>query len=77
MAVVAAPVLALVAGVPLAAVLTVGAGLLSLLWLLLLLTLPWNLYFRAQTVLAEIAVSREKGIGVSPARDWAGSSSPR
>lgn len=68
-AVVAALVLAHAAGVPLTAVLTVGAGLLSLLWLLLLLTLPWNLYFRAQTVLAEITVSREKGIDVSPARD--------
>lgn len=68
-AAVAALVFAYAAGAPPAVVFAVGAGALSLLWLLLLLTLPWNLYFRAQAVLAEIAVSREKGIEVSPARD--------
>ncbi|MFJ9025319.1 hypothetical protein ACIRPU_35915 [Streptomyces sp. NPDC102259] len=65
----AALVFAYVGGAPPAVVFAVGAGVLSLLWLMLLLTLPWNLYFRAHTVLAEIAVSREKGIEVSPARD--------
>ncbi|MFE6826360.1 hypothetical protein [Streptomyces sp. NPDC057690] len=65
----AALVLVYVAGAPTAVVLAVGAGVLSLLWLMLLLTLPWNLYFRAHAVLAEIAVSREKGIEVSQARD--------
>ncbi|MET8977027.1 hypothetical protein ABZX85_15535 [Streptomyces sp. NPDC004539] len=68
-AAVAALVFAYVAGASSEVVFTVGAGVLSLLWLTLLLTLPWNLYFRAHTVLAEIAVSREKGIEVSPARD--------
>ena len=53
----AALVFAYVAGPPPALVFAVGAGVLSLVWLLLLLTLPWNLYFRAHTVLAEIAVS--------------------
>ncbi|MEV7391374.1 hypothetical protein [Streptomyces sp. NPDC091215] len=62
-------VFAYVAGAPPAVVFGVGAGVLSLLWLLLLLTLPWNLYFRAHAVLAEIAVSREKGMQVSAARD--------
>ncbi|MFF7474711.1 hypothetical protein [Streptomyces sp. NPDC008092] len=62
-------VVAYVAGAPAAVVFSVGAGVLSLLWLLLLLTLPWNLYFRAHAVLAEIAVSREKGIQVPAARD--------
>ncbi|MEV7994734.1 hypothetical protein AB0O67_23285 [Streptomyces sp. NPDC086077] len=62
-------VLAYVAGAPPQVVFAVGAGVLSLVWLLLLLTLPWNLYFRAHAVLGEIAVSREKGIEVSPARD--------
>lgn len=66
---VAALVFAYAAGAPPAVVFAVGAGALSLLWLLLLLTLPWNLYFRAHAVLAEIAVSRDKGIEVSPARD--------
>ncbi|MDT7839225.1 hypothetical protein [Streptomyces justiciae] len=41
--------------------------MLSLLWLLLLLTVPWNLYFRAHAVLADIAVSR--GLEISPTRD--------
>ncbi|MER5759832.1 hypothetical protein [Streptomyces sp. NPDC002082] len=68
-AAVAALVFAYLAGAPPAVVFAVGAGVLSLLWLLLLLTLPWNLYFRAHAVLAEIAVSREKGMEVSPARD--------
>ncbi|MEX3105996.1 MULTISPECIES: hypothetical protein [unclassified Streptomyces] len=68
-AAVAALVFAYAAGAPSEVVFAVGAGVLSLLWLTILLTLPWNLYFRAHTVLAEIAVSREKGIEVSPARD--------
>ncbi|MCI3278056.1 hypothetical protein [Streptomyces cylindrosporus] len=65
----AALVLAYAAGAPTAVVFAVAAGVLSLLWLLFLLTLPWNLYFRAHAVLAEIAVSREKGIEVPAARD--------
>ncbi|MGW3246206.1 hypothetical protein [Streptomyces sp. NPDC001070] len=56
-------------GAPLPVVLGSGAGVLCLLWLLVLLTVPWNMYFRAHTVLAEIAVSREKGLVVPPARD--------
>ncbi|WP_432041646.1 hypothetical protein [Streptomyces cadmiisoli] len=65
----AALVFAYMAGAPPAVVFAVGAGVLSLLWLLLLLTVPWNLYFRAHAVLSEIATSREKGMKVSPARD--------
>jgi hypothetical protein len=56
-------------GAPLPVVLGAGAGVLCLLWLLVLLTVPWNVYFRAHTVLAEIAVSREKGLVVPPARE--------
>ncbi|MFF6961292.1 hypothetical protein [Streptomyces sp. NPDC008317] len=56
-------------GAPLSTVLGTAAGLLGLLWLLLLLTVPWNLYFRAHAVLAEIRTSREKGLSVSPERD--------
>ncbi|MFF6872579.1 hypothetical protein ACFZDF_08475 [Streptomyces sp. NPDC007910] len=66
---VGALVLAYAVGAPPGAVLAVGAGVLGLLWLLLLLTAPWNLYFRAHAVLAEIAVSREKGLVVSGERD--------
>ncbi|MFF7680433.1 hypothetical protein [Actinacidiphila glaucinigra] len=56
-------------GAPLPVVLGTGAGVLCLLWLLVLLTVPWNVYFRARSVLAEIAVSREKGLTVPQARD--------
>ncbi|WP_306327040.1 hypothetical protein [Streptomyces venezuelae] len=66
---VGALVLGYAVGVPPGTLLAVGAGTLGLLWLLLLLTAPWNLYFRAHAVLGEIAVSREKGIAVSPERD--------
>jgi hypothetical protein len=62
-------VVAYLAGAPPEVVFGAGAGVLSLLWLMLLLTLPWNLYFRAHAVLAEIAVSREKGMEVSQTRD--------
>ncbi|WP_327174075.1 hypothetical protein OG599_01505 [Streptomyces sp. NBC_01335] len=55
--------------VPLTIVLGVGAVIACLLWLRLLLTLPWNLYFRARSVLAEIAVSRDEGLVISQARD--------
>ncbi|MET9651268.1 hypothetical protein ABZZ44_13505 [Streptomyces sp. NPDC006460] len=68
-----AAVLALVTayavGAPPALVLGVGAGVLGLLWLLLLLTAPWNLYFRAHAVLAEVAISRRKGLEVPKERD--------
>ncbi|MFE0647116.1 hypothetical protein ACFVZH_00810 [Streptomyces sp. NPDC059534] len=62
-------VLAYAVGAPPGTVLAVGAGVLALLWLLLLLTAPWNLYFRAHAVLAEITVSRAKGIAVPKERD--------
>lgn len=60
--------LAYAVGAPLGTVLGVAAGVLALLWLLVLLTVPWNLYFRAHLVLAEIRLSREKGLDVPSAR---------
>ncbi|MQY15993.1 hypothetical protein SRB5_61850 [Streptomyces sp. RB5] len=66
---VGALVLAYAVDVPTGTVLGIAAGLLSLLWLLVLLTVPWNLYFKAHAVLAEIAVSREKGLTVPEKRD--------
>lgn len=62
-------IVAYVVGAPPGLVLGVGAGVLGLLWLLVLLTAPWNLYFRAHAVTAEIARSREKGIAVPKERD--------
>ncbi|MFD9542973.1 hypothetical protein [Streptomyces sp. NPDC060022] len=62
-------VLAYTSGMSLSLLLGAAAGVLSLLWLLLLLTVPWNLYFRARAVLAEIGISRGKGLDVPEARD--------
>ncbi|MEU5658524.1 hypothetical protein ABZ802_23315 [Streptomyces sp. NPDC047737] len=61
--------LAYTSGAPASLLLGAAAGVLSLLWLLLLLTVPWNLYFRAHAVLAEIGVSRSKGLEVAKERD--------
>ncbi len=52
------------AGVPLATLLYIGAGGVALAWLVVLVTVPWNLYFAAHRVIAEMAVSRERGITV-------------
>jgi hypothetical protein len=57
------------AGVPLATTASIGVGGVALAWLIVLVTLPWNLYFSARQVVAEIAVSRERGITVPPAHD--------
>ncbi|WP_143141395.1 hypothetical protein [Nannocystis exedens] len=45
--------------------LTWGAGGAALIWLVVLVTLPWNLHFRAREVLAEMRRSREAGIRVT------------
>lgn len=62
-------VLAYVVHVPLSVVLSIGFGAVCLVWLIVLLTYPWNLYFQAHTLLHEIAASRERGIEVSAERD--------
>ncbi|MFH9612627.1 hypothetical protein ACH4MM_02465 [Streptomyces pratensis] len=62
-------VLAYASGMSASLLLGAAAGVASLLWLLVLLTVPWNLYFRAHTVLAEIGVSRGKGLEVPEERD--------
>jgi hypothetical protein len=58
-----------VAGVSVATLVTIGAALAALMWMVVLVTLPWNLYFDARQVVAENAVSRERGIVVRPAQD--------
>ena len=50
-------------------VLTFGLGVASLYWLLVITTVPWNLYFRARRVRHEIGVSRERGIAVPEGRE--------
>jgi hypothetical protein len=55
--------------VSLSTVLSVGMGALCLLWLVLLLTVPWNVYFQARELIREIQTSREQGLEVPPGRD--------
>ncbi|MFI0367877.1 hypothetical protein ACH35V_08350 [Actinomadura sp. 1N219] len=63
-AVVSAVVLLFVKDVSLSVALSVGAGALCLAWLVLLLTVPWNVYFQAVGLLEEIRVSKERGLDV-------------
>ncbi|MFL6112629.1 MAG: hypothetical protein ACJ786_14940 [Catenulispora sp.] len=49
--------------------LDVGLGAVSLYWLLVITTVPWNLYFRARQVRHEIGVSHERGIAVPQGRE--------
>jgi hypothetical protein len=55
------------AGVPVSTLLTIGAGGVALAWLVVLVTVPWNLYFAARRAVAEMAVSRGRGITVPAA----------
>ena len=58
-----------VVSVPLTTLLTAGAVVIALSWLVVLTTVPWNLYFAARRTAQEIAVSRERGITVQPGYD--------
>ena len=57
--------LALWQGVAPALLLTWAAGGAALLWLIVLVTLPWNLHLRAREVLADLQRSRAAGIAVT------------
>jgi hypothetical protein len=57
--------LARVAGVPLATLLDIVAGAVALGWLILLVAVPWNLYFAARGVTAQQAASRQRGIVIT------------
>lgn len=46
-----------------------GITLVSLYWLLVITTVPWNLYFRARQVRAAIGDSRSRGIPVAESRE--------
>lgn len=39
-------------------------GLVSLFWLITIVTIPWNIYFRAHAVLADADPSRQRGLPV-------------
>jgi hypothetical protein len=58
-----------VAGVSLSTVLSIGAGAAALAWLIVLVAVPWNLYFAARRVIAEMAVSRARGIIIHAAAE--------
>lgn len=53
-----------IVSVPLTTLLTAGAVIIALSWLVVLTTVPWNLYFAARRTAQEMAVSRERGIAV-------------
>ncbi|HSR84728.1 MAG TPA: hypothetical protein VLM11_11175 [Streptosporangiaceae bacterium] len=61
--------LARVVSVPLATFLTAGAVIIALSWLIVLTTVPWNLYFGARRAAQEMAVSRERGIAIRTSYD--------
>jgi hypothetical protein len=59
--------LAHLAGVQPRTLLSVAAGAVALAWLIVLLAVPWNLYFAARRVSAQMATSAERGILVKDA----------
>jgi len=61
--------LARVAGVQLRTLLVIAAAAIALAWLVVLVTVPWNLFFAARQAVADMAISRERGIEIGPARE--------
>jgi len=57
-----------VVGVPVQTLWTVGVAFACLSWALLLVTVPWNLYYAARRVVQEVADSLERGIEVPAGR---------
>jgi hypothetical protein len=60
--------LARLARVPVQDLVSIAAGALALAWLIVLVTVPWSLYFGARQVTADMAISTERGIAVPAAR---------
>jgi hypothetical protein len=44
-------------------------GAFCLIWLIVILKVPWDLYFQAQAVVFEIQRSQERGIAIVPGRE--------
>jgi hypothetical protein len=61
--------LARIVSVPLTTFLAAGAVIVALSWLIVLTTVPWNLYFGARRAAQEMALSRERGIAVRTTYD--------
>ena len=53
-----------IVSVPPTTLLTAGAVIIALSWLVVLTTVPWNLYFAARRTAQDMDVSRERGIAV-------------
>jgi hypothetical protein len=53
-----------IVSLPLTTLLTAGVVIIALSWLIVLTTVPWNLYFAARRAAQEMAVSRERGIAI-------------
>ncbi|MDR2984643.1 MAG: hypothetical protein LBV34_07350 [Nocardiopsaceae bacterium] len=47
-------------------VLSIGAAAAALAWMIVLVAVPWNLYFGARRVVMQMAVSRGRGIDIPP-----------
>jgi len=58
-----------VSGVPMRTVLSIVAGAAALGWLIVLVALPWNLYFAARRAVGEMATARRRGIAIQPAQE--------
>jgi apolipoprotein N-acyltransferase len=54
---------------PLALLATLGVAAGCLVWLVVIVVLPWNLYFQARHLLFEMGRSRERGLPVSAAHE--------
>jgi hypothetical protein len=50
------------AGVSVRTLASIAVGAIALAWLIVLVAVPWNLYFGARRVVIQMAVSRERGI---------------
>jgi hypothetical protein len=61
--------LVLYAGVAPSTLLSLAAGALCLLWLVVVLTVPWNLCFAARQVVYDVQISREAGLEVAEHRE--------
>lgn len=61
----AALLVAMWSDVPAQTLIMWGAGGAAMIWLIVLVTLPWNLHFQAREVLAEMKRSKDAGIKVT------------
>jgi hypothetical protein len=68
-AVVVGTVLYFTTDIELSDLLALGAGALFLWWQIVLLTVPWGLYFQARNVIREIGLAREQGTEVPEGRE--------